>query len=275
MDIVIVTADPVSTAVLTGHVEKLLKCCVHSFTQASDALAWCKQNDPDLIIISYMMPQINGIEFTRIVRSLKGKADTPMLMVTSSVDREVRSRALESGINDFLTKPFDFAELQVRVNNMLALRSAQKDLANRRASLLAQKVCAGAMNAAAGRRDDTVRLLDMKVSVARFGGDETLLNEVARVFARTAPQLISSIGTALTWNDLNLAAEEAHSLKSAVAAFEAPDVFNALVYVERHAKSHDAETTAVAFAVAKALVERLLTELHPVVQQTAGRETRG
>lgn len=274
MDIVIVAADAVSVTVLTGHVAKLPDCSVRSFMQASEALTWCRENDPDLIIISYMMPQVNGIEFTRIVRSLEGKADTPMLMVTASADREVRNRALQSGINDFLTKPFDVAELHVRVSNMLALRSAQKALADRRASLLAQKVCEGAMDAAAGRRDNTGRLLDINTTRARFAGDEKLLGEVARVFSRTAPQLLSSISAALTWKDLNLAAEEAHSLKGAVAAFEAPDVFNAVVYVERHARNHDTETAVVAFTVAQTLVQRLLTELEPIALPDAGRQTR-
>jgi DNA-binding response OmpR family regulator len=271
MDVVIVAADPVSVTVLTGYVEKLPDCSVHSFTHASEALDWCKQNEPDLIIISYMMPQVNGIEFTRIIRR---KSEVPMLMVTASGDRDVRDRALAAGINDFLAKPFDFAELKVRVKNMLSLRKAQKELARRRASLLAQKVCAGAMDAAAGRQETPERLLDLNTTRARFAGDENLLGEVARVFTRTAPQLLSSISSAVTWNDLNLAAEEAHSLKSAVAAFEAPDVFHALVYVERHAKNHDAETTAVAFAVAQALVERLLTEIEPLAVKSTGSATR-
>jgi DNA-binding response OmpR family regulator len=275
MDIIIVAADPVSVTVLTRYVQKLRDCHVRTFAQASDALAWCRQNDPDLIIISYMMPQLNGIEFTRIVRSLEGKADTPVLMVTASNDHEVRSRALQSGVNDFLTKPFEAAELQVRVNNMLALRATKKEVANRRASVLAQKVCAGAMDIAAGRGDNSDRLLDMEMTCARFDNDEKLLSEVACVFAQTAPELLTSIATALTWNDLNLAAEEAHALKGAVAAFEAPDVFKAVVYVERHAKNHDAETTAVALAVAQVMVERLLEELAPMVQARVKRRARG
>ena len=274
MEIIIVDDEPVSQTVLRQFVEKLPECRVHSFTRASDALTWCKENDPDLIIISYLMPQWNGIEFTRIVRSLEGKADTPVLMVTANADREVRNSALQSGVNDFLTKPFDSGALQVRVNNMLALRASQKELANRRASLLAEKVVANAMEAATGRRESTGRVLDVNMTRARFDGDDNLLGEVARIFIRTAPQLLSSITTALTENDMKRVAEQAHSLKGAVAAFEAPDVFSCVVYVERHAKNHDAETTAVALAITQTLVERLVEELAPIVQRGAGRETR-
>jgi HPt (histidine-containing phosphotransfer) domain-containing protein len=162
----------------------------------------------------------------------------------------------------------------VRVNNMLALRSSEKELANRRALLLAEKACDDAMDAATGRRENGVPLLNVNMTRARFGDDDTLLAEVARVFTRTAPQLMSSITTALNKNDLKRVAEQAHSLKGAVAAFEAPDVFKCVVYVERHAKNLDAETTAIAFTVAQTLIERLLTELAPIAPRDAGRKTR-
>jgi len=274
MEIIIVDDEPVSLTVLKQVIEKLPDCRVRTFSRASEALAWCKANEPDLIIISYLMPQLNGIEFTRLVRTLEGKADTPILMVTANADREIRNNAIQSGINDFLTKPFDFAELRVRVNNMLTLRASQKELANQRALLLAEKVCGDAMDAAIGRRENGTPLLDVPMTRARFGGDESLMGEVARVFTRTAPQLLTSIGAALNKNDLKRVAEQAHSLKGAVAAFEAPDVYKCVTYVERHAKNLDAETTAIAFTVAQTLVDRLLTELVPIAPRDTGRKTR-
>ena len=114
MDIIIVDDELVSLTVLKQLVEKLPDCCAQGFTDASAALAHCVQNDPDLVLVDYMMPGLNGIDFTRRLRAIAGRADTPVLMVTASGDREVRDSALQSGINDFLNKPFDFVELQAR-----------------------------------------------------------------------------------------------------------------------------------------------------------------
>ena len=138
-DIIILDDEPVSLTVLKRLVEKLPGCRVRDFTQPSAALAWCSENEPDLAIVDYMMPELDGIEFTRRFRALKGKADTPVLMVTASTDREVRHSALEHGINDFLNKPFDLVELRARANNMLALRASHKKVASR-ALLLADEV---------------------------------------------------------------------------------------------------------------------------------------
>jgi putative two-component system response regulator len=139
MDIIIVDDELVSVTMLTRLVEKLPNCHGRGFTEAVTALAWCNQNDPDLVIVDYMMPELNGIDFARRLRALQHLTDTPLLMVTANADREVRNAALQNGINDFLQKPFDFVELQARVSNMLALRASQKKLANR-ALLLAEEV---------------------------------------------------------------------------------------------------------------------------------------
>ena len=89
MDIIIVDDEPVSVTMLKRLVEKLPECRGRGFTQASAALAWCEQNDPDLVIVDYMMPELNGIEFARRLRELDGRDGTPLLMVTASADREV------------------------------------------------------------------------------------------------------------------------------------------------------------------------------------------
>jgi HPt (histidine-containing phosphotransfer) domain-containing protein len=72
---------------------------------------------------------------------------------------------------------------------------------------------------------------------------------------------VNSIGAALAGNDMKRTYEEAHSLKGAVAAFEAPEVFNMVAAIERHGRGEDAAAAAAAFAAAQPLVESLLGEL--------------
>jgi putative two-component system response regulator len=139
MDILIVDDAPISIALLKKLVSQLADCRPFTFLRAREGLAWCEQNDPDLVIVDYLMPEMDGIEFAKCFRGMPGKADTPLLMVTAAGDREIKHRALSLGINDFLNKPFDQIELQARARNMLALRSSQKKLANR-ALLLSDEV---------------------------------------------------------------------------------------------------------------------------------------
>lgn len=261
MEIVIVDDEPVSLAVLKQLVGKLPDCKARAFAHASAALAWCDSNDPDVVIVDYMMPELNGIEFTRRLRAVDGRSDTPLLMVTANAEGNVRERALESGINDVLNKPFDSTDLQARVSNMLALRFSQKKRANRSNSR------AAAQGAAAERAepDQVERLVDYDLTLARIGGDTTLLGEIVRIFVRSVPPLMTSIGEALRRTDLEHVYIESHSLKGAVGSVEAPEVLRSVVQLEAHARDRHASAAAAVFVDVEALVQRLSTELSALI----------
>lgn len=87
-------------------------------------------NEYDLIIVDYMMPNLNGIEFIEKIR-LQDK-EIPIIMVTASGhDRALHLNALESGANDFLSKPIDSPSFSARVTNTLLLRKSHLLLKDR------------------------------------------------------------------------------------------------------------------------------------------------
>jgi response regulator RpfG family c-di-GMP phosphodiesterase len=139
MKVVIVDDSPLMVALLQKLISTLPECRAVEFTNATRALEWCAAHDPDLVIVDYLMPELNGLQFAERFRSFDGKAHTPLLMLTASSERELRYQALQLGINDFLNKPFDRIELEARARNMLELRAAQKKLASR-ALLLSDEV---------------------------------------------------------------------------------------------------------------------------------------
>lgn len=84
-----------------------------------------------------MMPEMDGMQFIRKFRFLPGQERIPVLMITANDQKDVRYEALENGASDFLNKPIDRIEFSARVRNMLQLRSAQKQLADRAMHLTA------------------------------------------------------------------------------------------------------------------------------------------
>lgn len=139
MKILIVDDTTTNLIVLKALSAKLDGNEVYTFDLPAEALAWCAGNEPDLVLLDYMMPDIDGFEFLARFRALPGKAETPVIMVTADSEMEVRYRALELGANDFLTKPVDKIEFLARMRNMLALRESRKQLAAR-ADWLAEEV---------------------------------------------------------------------------------------------------------------------------------------
>lgn len=78
-------------------------------------------SDFDLIVLDRLLPQVNGLEFCRTLRGLK--SETPILMVTARGSLEDKVLGLDSGADDYLTKPFSLDELLARVRALLRRRS--------------------------------------------------------------------------------------------------------------------------------------------------------
>ncbi|RWY87903.1 response regulator [Rhizobium leguminosarum] len=135
MPLLIVDDSESSLLALETAVRGFAGCVVESFTNPLEALARCREVDFDVVLVDYLMPEMNGIEMIRRLRRQPGYEDVPVVMITSQAKRAVRLEALEAGATDFLAKPFDPLELQARVLNLMALHKAQLALADRAKSL--------------------------------------------------------------------------------------------------------------------------------------------
>ncbi len=131
MNIVLVDDQKTNLLLLESLVRGQGYSDIHSFTEPVAALEYCRQNVADIVILDYMMPDMDGLDFLEAFRALKGCQDIPVVMVTADHERELCYRALRAGINDFLTKPIDRYEFEARFNNMMMLRRHQKDLQDR------------------------------------------------------------------------------------------------------------------------------------------------
>ena len=105
---------------------------VEGFARPVDAVVWATRHISDLVLVDYMMPDMDGIEFVKRLRALPGYEHVPIVMVTVHDDRKVRYAALDAGITDFLTKPVDARECLARCRNLLTLRRQQLALEDRR-----------------------------------------------------------------------------------------------------------------------------------------------
>lgn len=139
MNVLVVDDAQINLTLFSALLRKMDDVTPIEFLNPGQALAWCDDHDPDLVLLDYMMPDIDGIEFLKKFRSLKGKENIPVIMVTAVTEKDVRHQGLEASANDFLNKPVDKIEFQARVKNMLVLRRAQLQLQDR-AEWLAEEV---------------------------------------------------------------------------------------------------------------------------------------
>ena len=83
---------------------------------------------PDLILLDLLMPEMDGFEVCRRIRENRDWAEIPIIFLSSADDKSLIVRALESGGVDYITKPFNHAELVTRVRTHLALKRACDEL---------------------------------------------------------------------------------------------------------------------------------------------------
>jgi len=96
-----------------------------------DALEKAAVTLPDLILLDVMMPGMDGFEVCRRLRADSRLAEIPIILVTALDDRNSRLRGIEAGADDFVTKPFDHAELRARVRTITRLNRYRRLLDER------------------------------------------------------------------------------------------------------------------------------------------------
>ena len=87
----------------------------------ASGLSLAQEHQPDAILLDLMMPDMNGYEVCRRIRANPALAEVPIIMITAIDNRDARLEGLDAGADDFLTKPFDSVEIQIKVKNILRL----------------------------------------------------------------------------------------------------------------------------------------------------------
>ena len=95
---------------------------------SNSALDALKENEINLILLDWMLPGKQGIEISRIIRSSSEIKDIPINMLTAKSDESDKVLGLESGADDYVTKPFSPKELVARIKALLRRTAPQKDM---------------------------------------------------------------------------------------------------------------------------------------------------
>jgi len=123
-NILVVEDEPAIQELLAFNVTQ----CGYRAIQASDAdsaLALINRALPDLILLDWMLPGISGVELARRLRADQRTHNIPIIMLTARTDERDKVLGLESGADDYITKPFSPRELMARIRAVLRRRAPQ------------------------------------------------------------------------------------------------------------------------------------------------------
>lgn len=107
--------------------------CAQGFESAHDFFGEVEKSLPQLILLDIMLPDTDGMEILKILKSTPATSEIPVIMLTAKGDRLDKIKGLDGGADDYVTKPFDILELISRVRAVLR-RSSQSSPQNNQLS---------------------------------------------------------------------------------------------------------------------------------------------
>ncbi|MDR2954526.1 MAG: response regulator [Prevotella sp.] len=166
-----------------------------------EALRKLKTIHPDLIITDVMMPEMDGIEFTRIVKENIDTCHIPVILLTANGETEQKLKGLETGADSYIVKPFNSEYLHIRIRKLLEIRKKMQEKFSKLLNLEAQEVeitnpdeqllqnCIGFIRDNINEPDLSVEEMAKKMNISR-----TNLHRKIKTLTGTSPvELIKTI----------------------------------------------------------------------------------
>jgi two-component system phosphate regulon response regulator PhoB len=116
---IFIIEDETSIIKLVQHNLEKEGFIVSSSENGNDGLKQLKKFEPNLLLLDWMLPDLSGIEICKHIRKDNKFKTLPIIMLTAKGEEEDKIKGLESGVDDYLTKPFSFKELLARIKAVL------------------------------------------------------------------------------------------------------------------------------------------------------------
>jgi len=137
---------------------------------------------PDLIVSDVMMPEINGFELCHKVKSDERTSHIPVILLTVKASDESKIAGLETGADDYMTKPSEIKELKVRIRNLIDQRRQLRMRFNRKQGLKPEEIASTSVDEKFLRK--ALAIIEQKMSDPDFS-----VHEFAREIALSRVQL--------------------------------------------------------------------------------------
>jgi PAS domain S-box-containing protein len=166
------------------------------------AIDLLKANKYDLVLMDIQMPELNGIQTTRIIRQDLG-ISIPIIAMTASAMKGEKEQCLSSGMNDYFSKPFEHSELNTMLHRHLAARDKNME-----------------------------KLFDLDTFLMLIGNDTDFAKQLVRMFAKNTPGVLQQIKVKCYEKKYDQLYSDVHNLKGTIGFFGKHELDDLLAGIE-------------------------------------------
>lgn len=183
------------------------------------AIEKIEKNNYDIILMDIQMPEMDGIELTQYIRTNFGpKSKVPIIALTAHATLLEEQRCLESGMNDYLSKPFDFNELIEKIHY---------NLMNTNENILSDYAKQG---------ENVLTLVDFSYLNEFADGDDTFIQSMVDLFMHNLPVALEIILNSNETDDIKILKAEIHKLKSSISLLGIASASKTIEIIENEIK---------------------------------------
>ncbi|WP_027177750.1 hybrid sensor histidine kinase/response regulator [Maridesulfovibrio bastinii] len=190
------------------------------------ALKMIEQKDYDLILMDVQMPVMDGYTATKELRKISKTANIPVIAMTAHTMNEHRNAVLDSGMNDFLSKPINPDQMYATIAKWLP------DHITKQKEQVAEKAEKPSPEQIRPQAEYENKHLDLAGTMKRIGGNLDLIFSLSEHYLEKAPEYIEKIGSELELKDRNQLISTAHMLRGMAGSLGVVSVMNSAARIE-------------------------------------------
>lgn len=205
-------------------------CKVYITAEAQKGMAILETDAIDLVLMDLKMPGMDGFEISQKIRANEQFKQVPIIALSADFTSQDQERCINSGINDFLLKPYTLDELLIKVLK----NKKEKSLTPESKVLLKKETIS----------KDTENSFDLQNILKECFGEVAVLRELVRLFKQNVYEFIGATKIGLGKNDFKEISLAAHKLKASLSMFKAFQLRDIVVGIEECCKAeHEDETS--------------------------------
>lgn len=225
--ILVVDDNAINLSVAEGLLEPL-QMQIETAISGRVAMDKCIKNDYDIIFMDHMMPEMDGIETTKLIRrQLPRYKSKPIIALTANAVGDVKEMFLKEGMNDFVAKPIEIRTIISKVKQWLPPEKIQKNTAAPTEKKTTENIVIGD--------------LDTKTAISLLGS-ETLFWKILKEYYRVISKKIDKIKECEINEDIKAYTIEVHALKSSSRQIGATSLSEKAAFLEQAGNNNDIAT---------------------------------